>query len=258
MKNKRYSVLLVEDDEIDRNAFEKMVKDEELPYDCTGASSLSQAEDILSSEEFDIVVSDYLLGDGTGLDVLEKTGDTPVILVTGTGDEEVVVKAWKSGAEDYLIKDKDRMYLKVVPITVENAIRHHQTEKKLRLLANAFMSADDGVYVTDPEDRIVFVNRALCEMYGYSEEELIGKESNILWTLKSPNEDVRKIFRTIHGFREIGFCHRRKNGSEFLVSHTRSCIRDENGNYAGVIGLCSNISSSTFLADKVMSLNTKV
>lgn len=255
MQDIRYKILLVEDNELDRKSFDKMVKDQELPYDCTVASSLSQAGELLESKEFDLVIADYILGDGTGFDVLKEAGKTPLILVTGMGDEEVAVRAWKSGAVDYLIKDKEQKYLKLMPLTVENAIKHHKTERKLHSLLDAVMSADDGVYITDSEDRIVFVNRSLCQMYDYSEQELIGRESSILWTQKSSNEEVRKIFGTIHGFREIGFCHRSKKGGEFLVSHTRSCIRDENGNYAGVIGLCSDISRSGFLADKVMSFN---
>jgi len=53
-------------------------------------------------------------------------------MVTGTGNEKVAVKAMKSGAYDYLIKDPDGNYLKTLPATVELALERKQTEKELR------------------------------------------------------------------------------------------------------------------------------
>ncbi len=121
MGNTRYKILLVEDDKLDQMAFKRLVEDTELPYDCTIAGSVSEAQSILGSERFDIVIADYALGDGTAFDILDWVKDTPLIFVTGAGDEEIALKAWKAGAYDYLIKDHERNYLKALPIMVENA-----------------------------------------------------------------------------------------------------------------------------------------
>ena len=132
MENIRYKILLIEDDTLDQIVFKRLVKDKNLPYDYTIAGSVSEAWSILDSERFDIVIADYLLGDGTALDILSLVKDTPVILVTGAGDEEVAITAWKAGAYDYLIKDHERNYLKVLSVTVENAVKHKKTEDKLK------------------------------------------------------------------------------------------------------------------------------
>src|SRR3990172_10286496 len=124
MDNARYKILLVEDNELDRMAFKRFVEQSSLPYDCTIAASVTEARRVLAERRFDAVVSDYCLGDGTAFDILDCVEGTPTILVTGAGDQEVAVKAWKAGAYDYLIKDIDSNYLKTVPITIENAIRH--------------------------------------------------------------------------------------------------------------------------------------
>jgi len=76
------------------------------------------------------VIADCFLGDGTAFDILDLVKDTPIVVVTGTGNEEIAVKAWRAGAYDYLTKDLERSYLKTVPITVENAIRHKKAEDK--------------------------------------------------------------------------------------------------------------------------------
>ena len=122
MENTKHKILFIEDNKVDQMAFMRMLKDTGLPYDCTVAGSVSQARSILGSQKFDIVIVDYLLGDGTAFDILDSVEDAPVVLITGVGDEEIAVKAWKAGAYDYLIKDVERNYLKALPITVERGL----------------------------------------------------------------------------------------------------------------------------------------
>src|SRR5579885_247588 len=130
----RYRVLVVEDDKVDRMAFERFVKDENPPYDYTLAGSVSETKRILGFKEFDVVIADYMLGDGTVFDVFDLIKDTPIIIVTGSGNEKVAVEAMKSGAYDYLIKDPERNYFKVLPITIENAIKHMRAETEVQRL----------------------------------------------------------------------------------------------------------------------------
>ncbi len=130
--SERLKILLVEDNKIDRMAFERFIRREDLPYETVIAGSISRAREALDTARFDIVITDYLLGDGTGLELLDETKDTPVIVITGSGDEEIAVKAMKSGASEYLIKDPQGNYLTTLPITVENAIRRRRDEEELK------------------------------------------------------------------------------------------------------------------------------
>jgi len=260
MEGARYKILLVEDNEIDQMAFKRFVENNALPYDCIVAGSVSEARSVLGFEQFDIVVSDYSLGDGTGLDVLALVKDTPTVMVTGAGDEEIAVKAWKSGAYDYLVKDSEQNYLKALPITVENTIRHKMAEKKLRLLSGAIMSTNDSVYITDMDDRIIFVNKAFCETYGYKEEEIIGKRSNILWIGKQQSTGTRSVFqtRTVGDMWEVGFYHKRKDDSIFPVSLSRSIIRDPKGDEVAVVGVVRDISEQLLIEDELKTVNLKL
>ena len=113
--------MLIEDDKVDQIAFKRLVEDKQLPYDCTMARSVSEAQGILGSERFDVVIVDYLLGDGTVFDILDSVKTTPIMPVTGLGGEEIALKAWRVGACDYLTKDIKRNCLKALTIIVENA-----------------------------------------------------------------------------------------------------------------------------------------
>ncbi len=129
MGEMRLRILLIEDDSVDQMAFKRLVKEKDLPYNYTIAASISEAKKILSSETFDAVITDYLLGDGTAFDIIGLLADTPVIFVTGAGDEEIAVKAMKAGAYDYLIKDQKHNYLNVLSVTTENVIKRKRMEK---------------------------------------------------------------------------------------------------------------------------------
>lgn len=132
MKNSPLRVLVVDDDQIDRMAFERYTESNNLAYDYTFAGSVKEAKEILEKREFDAVLLDYMLGDGTAFDLFDKVGHAPFVIVTGTGDEEIAVNAMKQGAYDYLIKDNDGSYLKTLTVTVDNAIKRKQAEDELR------------------------------------------------------------------------------------------------------------------------------
>lgn len=259
-EKERYKILLIEDDEIDQMSFRRLVEQQQLPYDYRIAGCLSQAKDILSSEIFDIVIADYSLGDGTAFDVLSLTKDVPVIFATGAGDEEIAVKAMKAGAYDYLIKDIERCYLKTVPVVIEHAIKHKNAEDKLRLLSGAIMSTDDSVYITDMDDKIIFVNKAFCKTYGYREAEILRKDSNILWIGKNQSANTRSVFRTqgLGGSWEIGFYHKRKDGSIFPVSLSRSIIKDSKGNKVAVVGTIRDITERILVEEELRKANLKL
>lgn len=260
MENTRYKILLIEDDELDQMAFRRFVDNNAIPYDCTISGSVSQAKQTLNSNQFDIIITDHSLGDGTAFDVLELAKNTPVIVVTGAGDEETAVKAWKAGAYDYLVKDINQNYLKAIPITVENAIRHNMVEKKLQLLSGAVMSTDDSIYITDMQGKIIYVNKAFCKTYGYKEEEIVGQNGNILWIGKHQSQNTRSVFqtKTVGSGWEVGFYHRRKDDSVFPVSLSRSNIKDTKGRDVAIVGVARDITERILIEDELRTESVKL
>ena len=260
MDNTGYKILLIEDNELERKAFKRFVENNDIPYDCSVAGSVSEAQSILSSKKFDIIISDHALGDGTALDVLNLAKDIPIIVVTGAGDEETTIKVWKAGAYDYLVKDLEQNYLKAIPITVENAIRHKMVEKRLQLLSGAVMSTEDSVYITDMQGTIIFVNKAFCETYGYKEEEILGKSSTTLWIGKNQSKNTRSVFQTrsVGSSWEVGFYHKRKDDSVFPVSLSRSTIKDQKGCEVAIVGVARDISERILIEDEIRTTSLKL
>ena len=260
MENARYKILLIEDNELDQMAFKRFIAGNAIPYDCTVAGSVTEAKHILAENQFDIIVSDHSLGDGTAIDVLRSAQNAPVIVVTGAGDEETAVNAWKAGAYDYLVKDINQSYLKAIPITVENAIRHNMVEKKVQLLSGAVMSTEDSVYITDMQGKIIFVNKAFCKTYGYKEDEIVGKNGNVLWIGRHQSQNTRSVFqtRTVGSTWEVGFYHKRKDDSVFPVSLSRSNIKDSGGKDVAIVGVARDITDRILVEDEIRTASLKL
>ena len=240
-------VLYLEDDKIDQMAFERLVREKQLHYDYTIAGSITEATAQLREKHFDIVITDFSIGDGTAFDVFDLVDDTAILFVTGVGDEETAVKAMKRGAYDYLIKDQSRNYLKVLPVTVENAIKHKQAERHNHLLSHAMMSIQDNVYITDRKGTIIFVNEAFCKSYGYAEEEILGAKSSILCDDDSPCQIMHSHSSDDHWLGEMR--HIEKNGGTFPVSLSRSVIKD--GDDVAIVTVTRDIAERVRAAEKI-------
>ncbi len=260
MDSTRYKILLIEDNKLDQMAFKRFVDSNAIPYDCTIVGSVAESKDVLSTGQFDIIIADHSLGDGTALDILQSAGNTPVIVVTGAGDEETAVKTWKAGAYDYLVKDIDQSYLKAIPITVENAIRHKMMEEKVQLLSGAVMSTQDSVYITDIQGTIVFVNKAFCRTYGYREEEIVGQNGSVLWIAKRQSRSTRSVFqtKTVGSNWEVGFYHRRKDDSIFPVSLSRAPVKDSSGHDVAIVAVARDITDRVLVEDEIRTASLKL
>ena len=127
----RLKILLVEDNLVDQMAFQRHVRQLNLPYDCTVAESIETARDLLTETQFDIVITDYTLRDGTAEELLEYVDNAPAVAVTGSGDEQTAVQVMKAGVYDYLIKDPQGRHLIALPAVVDKAIYRWRAEQEL-------------------------------------------------------------------------------------------------------------------------------
>jgi PAS domain S-box-containing protein len=243
MGNTRYKILMIENDRLDQMAFERSVKDEKLPYDYTIADSVSKACSILEREQFDIVVSDYSLGDGTAFDILNSVKNTPIIFVTGIGNEEVAIKAWKAGAYDYLIKDFDRNYLKAIPITIENAIKQKKAEEEIHRLSQAIEQSPSTVVITDIKGDIEYVNPKFTQTTGYTLEEVKGKNLRILESSEQQPELHKNLWETVTSGKEWRgeFHNQKKNTGTFWESASVSAITNSEGAITGFLKVAEDI-----------------
>lgn len=122
------SILVVDDDIADVELLRSHFQRARLPYELTIASSVEDAIDILRASRFDLALVDYRLPDGVGTDIISHANRAPVVIITGFGDEAVVLTALRAGAYDYLIKDSDNRYVTLIPATIDRVLARRRTE----------------------------------------------------------------------------------------------------------------------------------
>ena len=103
------------------------------------AASAREGSDILSRQSFDAIISDYQMPGTNGIDFLRQirsqSHDTPFILFTGKGREEVVIEAINSGADSYIQKGGDpHAQFTELALKIRQLVRRKKAEDELRLL----------------------------------------------------------------------------------------------------------------------------
>ncbi len=239
MGNRKRVILLVENNKVEKNSFSSSIEKANAQYDYVLAATVLEVRNLLNSRKIDVVISDYDIGDGTVHDIFNLDHELPVIVVAGGGDVEVAVKAMKAGACDYIIKDAELNYLKILPVTISNAIKHKEAKERLRLLESAVMNANDAIIILEAEPgqmlgrRILYVNEAFSSMTGYSYEEATRKTLRMLRGPKTSLEVLNKLrvaLDQVHPVR-VELVNYRKDGTEFWVECNIVPFADEKGSF---------------------------
>ena len=100
-------------------------------YDVDEAESCRNAQQIFRTARPDIVIADYMLPDGTALDLLprlkEIDSDIPLLILTAHGSIDLAVRAIKEGAEQFLTKPLELPALLVIlERLLANQRNHHK------------------------------------------------------------------------------------------------------------------------------------
>jgi DNA-binding NtrC family response regulator len=130
---RKSKVLVVDDEPAIREVLEMILQ--EWGYEVRLASDGMEAKEIVESFDPDIVISDVVMPQLSGLDLLRalKAGNParPVILVTAHASIDLAVESMKQGAQDFITKPMDYPKLRAILKAAESDIEQRQTSKKL-------------------------------------------------------------------------------------------------------------------------------
>src|SRR3954464_2193231 len=165
------------------------------------ASSYDEALEAFVAQPFDVAVVDYWLGSRDGLmllrDIRKQGIDTPVVMLTSRGAEEVAVEAMKAGAADYL--SKANLSVEALERAIRHALALHaeeqqrwQAEAALRASEERFRALvekrSDALMVIDAEGRITYLSPSSERHLGWAPAQMVGR--SIFDFLHSDDRDL--------------------------------------------------------------------
>jgi hypothetical protein len=185
------------------------------------------------SPDLDLILSDYQLPQFNGMQALEllkeRAIDVPFILVSGTIGEDLAVQAMRSGATDYLLKDRLTRLGPAVEHGLEEARLRKEQRKSvedLRLFRSLVDHSNDALEVIDPvSGRYLDVNEKGCKDLGYTRAEFLALTIHDIDPMIGVDGWARSLTRIrAEGFNNGESLHRRKDGSTFPVEFSAKLV----------------------------------
>jgi PAS domain S-box-containing protein len=260
-------ILHLEDNPVDAELIHAKLESEKISCDIVRVKDREDFESTIVQGVFDLILSDYSVPRYNGFAALkyarQKYPDLPFILVSGTLGEEQAVDSLKSGATDYIVKQRlERLGPAVnrAMIEVQERKEHERIERQLRLEAEAseirfrtlVEQALVGIYVVQ-DDRFIYANPSMGKILRYTVEEIISRPlHDFIFPEDRPMvlENIRKRIEGIVSETHYTLRMLRRNQSVAFVEARGGRIDDFNGRPA-IIGTLLDITERIKAEEKL-------
>ncbi|PCJ62603.1 MAG: hypothetical protein COA79_03560 [Planctomycetota bacterium] len=257
MKKKTIQILIIDDDDIDRENYHRLLhqtqlKSIKISQEACGKDGLKA----ILKNSFDIILLDQNLPDMTGLSILKEmsahfhTDMPPVIIITGQGNTEVDLEAMKLGAVDYLIKGEINASIlgRSIRYSLKNKEREVELQKKEKFLRFTLDSINECVIATDKKGDIIRMNKSAEKFTGFNIAEVFKQPIESVFHIldfKSKNIipcNFDSMLNTIDrgtSFEKVIL--QSKDNFEYYINYRVSVIKDNSENTKGLVLVFNDI-----------------
>jgi two-component system, NarL family, sensor histidine kinase UhpB len=192
--------VLLEDDPSDAELIQAELVRSGLKVNWVLSATEAEFKKSLLKAAPDLVLADYTLPGFDGMAALQMVRqflpNVPFVFVSGSLGEERAIDALKSGATDYVLKDR----LQRLPAVVQRALTEARERQELHkaelaldeqrlLLSTLIDSLPDVVYAINSEQQLTVVNRAFLELVRHPRNGVIGRKISEFPQLNDANDD---------------------------------------------------------------------
>ncbi len=237
MTDDRVRILLVEDEKAHAELIRRSFRSADPPVSLTVVDTLRQAREYLDRSLPDLLITDLLLPDGRGTELLAPDEDArtfPTIVMTSFGNEQAAVDSIKAGALDYVITSET--VLSDMPHIARRTLNEWENIAQRKLAEQALRESEhfNRAIISSVGEGVIVYDRQLCyrawnkfmeDLTGMPAEEVLGK--NALELL--PHLHEHGIDRLLH----------RALAGETVRSPDVACRTPQTGNTAWIVGVYS-------------------
>ncbi len=246
--------ILIIDDEI--SILEGLISFfEDEGYRVLSARDGESGLDLFLTNNVDLLITDLRMPGKDGLEVMKtvrkRSPGTPMIVISGAGKKEDIIRALRIGAHDYITKPIED--LDVISRTVyrvlenkqlndENTVYREKLEKSELRYRTITENIAEGVFTVDEFENFTYANQVFCGMIGYSNLEILSKNLKDVST-----EDSFKTILKQTQNRKAGATDRyivemhNSNGDTIHVELACSPISNPKDPYQGAIAVARDV-----------------
>ncbi len=164
-------ILLVEDDQMIVSGLKYALEMED--YIVTHCDTVKTSIRAIKSNSFDLAILDLGLPDGDGFDVFESLKNTPAIFLTAVDDEQKIVRAFDSGAADYVTKP---FRIRELLARVKRTLNQNIITYSYLNIGDARIDIDSGkVFVGDKNIELTALEYRLILIFANNKERVLTR-----------------------------------------------------------------------------------
>ncbi|MEO6302446.1 MAG: response regulator [Bacteroidia bacterium] len=244
-------LLFVEENVAYQKAFQQYIKSGEFFLHCEVATNFEDAKNLLLRNNYDVIITNYLLNNKPAYPIIDLVKDQPVIFVT---EQEVNIDlAINKGAFDCLLKNQSHSHFKHLVTTIKRAMQYHaknkkaiESEKELEKILLALAHINNSITILDKNANIDWVNKSFEKLFGYSLSEVKNKHVRIFRGNDQTEKKLQKIFALAFEQKKQLTCESRitnRSGKHNWIHTTITPVTDETNAIVKVIIVDTDINS---------------
>ena len=236
------NILIVDD--IPENIFSlKTLLEDIFNINVFSVLSAKEAIKILMNNEIDLILTDVQMPEINGFEFakyikeIEKLKNIPLIFITAINNkDEFKVQGYELGAVDYITKPIDSYILEQKLSKYFEIFNNKKNlENQNKHITKLLNVSGVGYVLTNPNianNPVIFVNDYFCQLTGYSRDEILGKNLNLLQVDDSDKKERLEIKKALEQNKEVTkiLKNKKKNGEIYYNKVSISPIFNENTN----------------------------
>lgn len=203
-------ILFAEDLAEDVELAQQEIKKQNINFTCKVADTEEAFTNELHTFKPDVVISDYSMPAFDGMSALKIVRSLPqhlpFIMLTGSMNEETAVECMKAGADDYVIKEQI-MRLPFAVREVIDKVNNYKEKQKIgdelreseERYRSLIESANDAIISINSSGKIVGWNKAAEHIFGYTRNEITGREVETIMPENYNKEHYNQIRQVVEG-----------------------------------------------------------